>query len=457
MSNRKSPGRVARTRRRAAERATREKAGEGKQSISRRDYLVRETSKATPQLTIQEQPELKQGQQKEVQPQSVPATTGLEQTLNVGISGRTPSKIRRFLQLALRRLKKLWKHPHSVRVQSSGKLGWRLFAAFSSIVSALGIVFFWPRVDVQVGPTLDATTPFENRFTLQNGPLPLRDVWYLMEWTPGDGTPVVFASSGFSHIAALSWYAKITLQFPHLDKTADLPFYAGAGPRTLPQDRAFARIRVFYTLPGFKKVRVFDKYFYTIKDHAGNFQWFHDDSSREWAGNYLPRFQDRSRTLRTSDVMAFLDVSEFEVENISATNSERPLQIDYRLRNIGGIPATDVHVEWAVLDTQTPNVTIQHTWTNEAPIMAVKEGLLPNMTKMIRVRYPDPRHPFLFDNILSGKFILLGAVGFKDIDGHDYNAFIKATHVRDRFEIRYLHLGGRFEEVEKRAAPLKPN
>jgi len=250
----------------------------------------------------------------------------------------------------------------------------------------------------------------------------------------------------------------VTLQFPKLDTRADLPFYAGAGPRVLPHDRAFARIRVFYNLPGFSKQRVFDKYFYTIKDRTGNFQWFHDDSDHPWKASHLPQFQNLSSKRRLIDLMAFLEVAEVGVQNISETKSERPLQITYMLRNIGGLPATDANIEWAVLNDRTLTTpSIRHVWTNTAPMVAMKELLLPQTFKPIAMRYPDPQHPELFDGIMTGKFTLIGAVRFKDLDGHDYSAFIRADHIGKAFEVKYLHMGGYFEVIKKLAAPVNSN
>jgi hypothetical protein len=99
-----------------------------------------------------------------------------------------------------------------------------------------------------------------------------------MEWTPGDGTPVVFASSPFTRIAWLSAYAKDTLQFQ-------------LGPQFPPPDkRAFARVRVFYKWPLFAREHESAAYFYTVKDSDGHFQWFHSAQDQKWTPASLPRF-----------------------------------------------------------------------------------------------------------------------------------------------------------------------
>jgi hypothetical protein len=79
----------------------------------------------------------------------------------------------------------------------------------------------------------------------------------------------------------------------------------------------------------------------------------------------------------------------------------------------------------------------------------LNEVLQPNASNSTFSVCSDKTSPALFDGIMSGNHVLIGAVHFKDFQNNDYQMAFKAIRTNNEFQVRYVNMGGHFLEIEK--------
>jgi hypothetical protein len=182
--------------------------------------------------------------------------------------------------------------------------------------------------------------------------------------------------------------------------------------------------------------------FSVSKDSDGKYVWI--DAGNGMTPNEVA---DVNRTVTTPfDVAPFLDVRVNSVENNSQSDTNHPLKISYSWQNWGHVPATGVYIEWGVMRLRDSFIIV---WSNRWPVAFLNEVLKPNATKATSTVYSDKTSPAVFDGILSGNLVLIGNVHFKDLQNNDYQMAVKAIRTNNEFQVRYINLGGHFQEIEK--------
>jgi hypothetical protein len=155
---------------------------------------------------------------------------------------------------------------------------WLVIVCISTIFGLLGVVSFWPAINIDVSTTSNQKSLFSTYFVLQNNNMPIRNVFYEMNVIDGKSSnslPHIYADPGSA--VDISAGEKYTLQFPNgISSSSEI-------------NRAMLEIIVWYKLPVFQHEFYFVKHFYTKKDKDGNYIWL-PLISDEWRQGKEPTF-----------------------------------------------------------------------------------------------------------------------------------------------------------------------
>lgn len=140
-----------------------------------------------------------------------------------------------------------------------------------------------PKINVEIGPTLDATHAFETRFILQNqNDFPIYDVMYFTQWIEGykeTQNNVIYATfpTPYSYCSKLNAHSPFSMYFNGLIGNGRIVHVEPVS------GSAILRVAICYqvkpqittNLDTFQKTAKWESFqFWTEKDQSGHYQWF---------------------------------------------------------------------------------------------------------------------------------------------------------------------------------------
>jgi hypothetical protein len=281
-----------------------------------------------------------------------------------------------------------------------------------------------PSVSLDIGPALDPKSFFGTSFVIHNdGNEAISNVYAVAYWyDPIIQERTVFAVGKFDGFPRIS-----------ANRKQGLRFYAATNLPPIEQ-QTFVNVDVRYTPESFTHETNQTFQFCVISnENTGEFVWTYNGDG-ESLEDLASKIQQQATNIMNN--IPFIIVGITNIQDISSTTPEYPLQISYIWANSGGIPATDVDIEWSAFDEQTGDL---HIWVNYNAYS--KEILWPGKTAKWESRnYHDPNPPSLYQRIMSGRYTLFGLIRYRDLGYNDYIMRVKIIKKGDFYETRCLSL-----------------
>ena len=295
-----------------------------------------------------------------------------------------------------------------------------------------------PSVSLDLGQNLDPKDPFGQSFII-TASKPVSNVWAKMYWNNSSAKRVTFEALATNVVSRLSPTFKYGLHFSEVDFASPKNSFPEFDVRT------FINVDIHFTpaLAAFETNQAFK--FCVTKDPEGKYLWTPAGEGESLA-NIL--YIHENGPVPLSAVAPFLDVQISAVENLPQENKLFPIEIDYNWKNIGGIPADDVYIEWTVFVTNNiPRMKWNH---HNGGIGGI---LLPGATNNTARLYTESPERDIFDGIMSGRYFLTGTVLFKDEFGHFYAMLIKSIRTNGVFATHFVGLGGYYRDLMATNSP----
>jgi hypothetical protein len=210
---------------------------------------------------------------------------------------------------------------------------------------------------------------------------------------------------------------------------------------------AVLQIGVSYR-PEFSKTRneqVFD--YFTIEDSEGRYQWFPvSGKGRMWSHDEVPVLATPTVPFNLIEAVPFLAVEAISVEQTDPqTNNGHSLKILHSIRNVGGVAATGLLMDWIAWDKATG---LGHCWSNRFQVALNKKYFLPHSpAERIWTDFSDNAKPSVYEGIIAGRLILVGEIHYKDPLNHDFGATFSAVRTNGEFQVMYPVLLGYFKNA----------
>ncbi len=192
-----------------------------------------------------------------------------------------------------------------------------------------------PPIALDIGPVLDSKDPWGTSFIICNqSHRIISNVWAVAYWRDLDASKKdLFSRAALNPVPELLPTGKQGLHFASIGPPVQFrPF----GSRT------FVNIDIRFTPVslGHETNQIFQ--FCVAQDHAGNYIWI---PSGEGQSLRILTAEIDKQALRVIDTIPFLDLRVDSIDDISLTDKNYPIQINYSWKNIGGEAAIAVYIE----------------------------------------------------------------------------------------------------------------
>ena len=295
---------------------------------------------------------------------------------------------------------------------------------------------FFPAVSLDVGQVVDPKDPWGTGLIVCNQSKdPISNIWAAAYWNDPDGPTkhIIIGDVAIVRTEELLPTLKQGFHFSRFDNASPKSDFPPFGHRT------FINIDIRYTPKSLKYEtnQVFE--FCIYMDSAGNYLWIPDGSGETEDAITARISQQPSRLI---DNVPFLDLRMDAFENISQSNKRYPIKMEFSWKNIGGIAANGVYVEWAALDK---NYVPRMIWDHHGE--GIGGVLWPGAIGRESRIYTESLNQDIFEGVESGKYVLAGTALFKDMEDHTYSMQFRASKTNEDFDVKVVGLGAYFNEL----------